>query len=166
MSSNDRRVRQLIAEEAARIILDEGVVDYRLAKRKAAERLGAGQTRNLPGNLEIEDAVKSRQRLFDDDAQRERLTALRAAAVEAMRLFESFNPRLVGPVLSGIINGRDEVTLHLFADSVEEVIFHLQDRGVPWRANERRLRSGQGHAYYPSVQFGGAASTSRRWSFR
>ncbi|EHQ52323.1 hypothetical protein ECTPHS_06512 [Ectothiorhodospira sp. PHS-1] len=154
MSTNDIRVRQMIAEEAARIILDEGVVDYRLAKRKAADRLGAGQTRNLPRNAEIEEAVMERQRLFEDDASRVQLRHLRQVAVKAMRMLEPFNPRLVGPVLAGIVNGRDELTLHVFADSPEEVIFFLQDRGVTWRADERRLRSGQGHVFYPCIEFG------------
>ncbi|SEP85301.1 hypothetical protein SAMN05421693_10821 [Ectothiorhodospira magna] len=147
-------MRQMIAEEAARIILDEGVLDYRLAKRKAAERLGAGQTRNLPRNAEIEVAVMERQRLFEDDASRLQLRHLRQVAVKAMRMLASFNPRLVGPVLAGIVNGRDELTLHLFADSPEEVIFFLQDRGVTWRADERRLRNGQGYVFYPCIEFG------------
>ncbi|SFM70002.1 hypothetical protein SAMN05421721_1267 [Ectothiorhodospira mobilis] len=154
MSINDLRVRQMIAAEAARIILDEGVVDYRLAKRKAAERLGAGQTRNLPRNTEIEAAVFERQRLFEDDASRLRLTHLRQAAVQAMQLLEPFHPRLVGPVLAGIVNGRDELTLHIFADSPEEVIFYLQDRGVTWRSDERRFKGAQGHVAYPCLEFG------------
>ncbi|WP_018952762.1 hypothetical protein [Thioalkalivibrio sulfidiphilus] len=155
MSTNDLRVRQLIMEEAARIILDEGVADYGLAKRKAAERLGAGQTRNLPRNVEIEEAVHARQRLFEDDASREALMRLREAAVQAMELLAPFEPRLVGPVLEGLVNGREEITLHLFADSVEEVIFHLEDRGIRWRGDERRMRSGQGYVFYPVIAFAG-----------
>jgi hypothetical protein len=158
MSINDLRVRQLITEEAARIILDEGVADYGLAKRKAAERLGAGQTRNLPRNAEIEDAVHARQRLFESAKTRAELTHLRTAAVEAMRLLSPFEPRLVGPVLEGVVNGRQEVTLHVFADSVEEIIFYLEDRGVRWRADERRLRSAQGHTNYPVIAFAGAGA--------
>jgi hypothetical protein len=155
MSTNDLRVRQLIIEEAARIILDEGVIDYGLAKRKAAERLGAGQTRNLPRNAEIDDAVHARQRLFEDHESRSELARLRSVALEAMTLLEVFQPRLVGPVLEGVVNGRDEVTLHLFADSVEEVIFHLEDRGIRWRGDERRLRGAQGYVSYPVVAFAG-----------
>ncbi len=158
MSTNDLRVRHLITEEAARIILDEGVIDYGLAKRKAAERLGAAQTRNLPRNAEIDDAVRARQRLFDDDSRRTELLRLRTVALDAMNLLEPFEPRLVGPVLEGVVNGRDEVTLHVFADSVEEVIFHLEDRGIRWRGEERRLRTAQGHTAYPVVVFPGPAA--------
>lgn len=155
MSVNDLRVRQLITEEAARIILDEGVKDYRLAKRKAAERLGAEQTRNLPRNTEIEAAVLERQSLFEDEHTQQHLRHLRENALQAMYLLKPFAPRLVGPVLSGIVNGRDEVTLHLFSDSVEEVIFYLHDRGIHWHSDERRIRHAQGYVSYPSLCFGG-----------
>ena len=36
---SNNRLRALVAQEAARIILEEGVKDYQLAKRKAVERL-------------------------------------------------------------------------------------------------------------------------------
>ncbi|MDD3517126.1 MAG: hypothetical protein PHQ14_02165 [Chromatiales bacterium] len=155
MSHNDERVRRLIADEAARIILDEGLADYRMAKHKAAERLNAAQTRNLPNNAEIEQAVLDRRRLFGDRAAQDRLLALRHAALSAMRLFVAFEPRLVGPVLSGAVSGlRQQVDLHLFADTVEEVMLLLDERGIPWEAGERRLRTGaQSHAFLPVLGF-------------
>lgn len=154
MSFNDERLRQLITEEAARIILDEGVLDFSLAKRKAAERMGAGQSRNLPRNVEIQEAVLERQRLFEDDESRAQLRHLRAVALKAMDLLAGFEPRLVGPVLTGIVNGRDVVTLHVFADSLEEVMFFLQDRGVSHRLDERRLRTSRGYEQLPCLEFG------------
>lgn len=154
MSVNDLRVRQLIAEEAARIILDEGVLDYHLAKRKAADRLGAVQTRNLPRNTEIEAAVIERQRLFEDEETPLRIAHLRAVALKAMDLLERYSPRLVGPALQGIDNGRQEITLHAFAESVEEVMFFLADRGVSYRVTERRVRSTRGHEPMPCIEFG------------
>ena len=154
MSVNDLRVRQLIAEEAARIILDEGVLDYHLAKRKAADRLGAVQTRNLPRNTEIEAAVIERQRLFEDEETPLRIAHLRAVALKAMDLLERYSPRLVGPALQGIDNGRQEITLHAFAESVEEVMFFLADRGVSYRVTERRVRSTRGHEPTPCIEFG------------
>ena len=38
------RTRQMLAQEAARIIVNHGVRDYRVAKQKAAERLGVHPT--------------------------------------------------------------------------------------------------------------------------
>jgi hypothetical protein len=42
-----------VANEAARIMREEGVRDYLLAKRKAAQRLGITDRGALPGNDEI-----------------------------------------------------------------------------------------------------------------
>ena len=39
------------------MIVDHGIRDYRVAKQKAAERLGVGARGSLPGNTEIEAAV-------------------------------------------------------------------------------------------------------------
>ena len=60
------RHRILLAQEAARIMADEGVRDFRLAKRKAAERLGLPVNGTLmPRNTEIEQALIDHQRLFN-----------------------------------------------------------------------------------------------------
>ena len=52
-SNGDNRARQVLAQEAARIIVDQGIRDYRVAKIKAAERLGLNTRGALPGNAEI-----------------------------------------------------------------------------------------------------------------
>ena len=57
--------RHLLAQEAARIMAEEGVRDFRFAKRKAAERLGFDpRSLHLPTNLEVEQALAEHQRLF------------------------------------------------------------------------------------------------------
>ena len=43
----------MLAQEAARIIVDQGLRDYRAAKLKAAERLGMNTRGSLPRNAEI-----------------------------------------------------------------------------------------------------------------
>ena len=49
-------LRLQIAQEAARIIAEQGIEDYLQAKRKAAERFGACDKAVLPKNAEIEAA--------------------------------------------------------------------------------------------------------------
>ena len=94
-------LRQAVAEEAARIMREQGVDDFLLAKRKAAERLGVMDASILPRNTEIEAAMVAHQRLFGADRHEAELAVLRRAALEAMRLMSDFEPRLVGPVLTG-----------------------------------------------------------------
>ena len=98
-NNGTERARQVIAQEAARIIVNHGVRDYRVAKQKAAERLGVSSRGSLPGNSEIEAAVAEHLQIFGGDAHEDRLRLMRVAALSAMELLSSFTPRLVGPVL-------------------------------------------------------------------
>ena len=153
-STRDRQMRQRIAQEAARIIVSEGVRDYLAAKRKAAERLGAPDTQNLPRNIEVEAELAAYQQLFQKQDQPRRLRQLRVAALDAMRFFEGFDPRLTGSVLSGTAGEHSDINLHLFADSSEEVYLFLLEANVPYEQSQRRLRVERDeYATYPSVRF-------------
>ncbi len=140
-NNETERTRQVLAQEAARIIVDHGVRDFRVAKQKAAERLGVGTRGALPGNAEIEAAVAEHLQLFDGDSHEDRLRLLRVAALSAMELLASFTPRLVGPVLVGTADENSAVNLHVFADSPEYVAMALADMGVSYKPYERRLKS-------------------------
>ena len=131
--------RRLIAVEAARLIAEGGLRDYRQAKLKAASRLGITDDLNLPKNGEIEDALREHQRLFRAE-QPETLRTLRKAALEAMRFFVEFEPRLVGPVLEGTADEHSAVCLHLHDDSADKIAMFLQERGIPYEERTRRLR--------------------------
>ena len=133
-------LRRALAQEAARIMSEHGVDDYGFAKRKAAERLGAGEYAVLPKNSEIEAALLEYQRLFAADTHAGTLAGQRRAALDAMELLEGFEPRLVGPVLTGSATPYQEISLHVFADSPEAVSLRLMDQGVPYRVIEHRVR--------------------------
>ncbi|MEJ2059350.1 MAG: hypothetical protein P8Y64_02525 [Gammaproteobacteria bacterium] len=151
MKRIDARQRALLVEEAARILVEEESGDFASAKRKAASRLGFPAGRNLPSNSEIEAAMMQRQRLFQGQAHEALQTRLRQAALRAMRLFDSFNPRLVGSVLKGTATPHSDVNLHLFSDSHEAVLISLMERGIPYQTGERRFRLGESQRSYPSV---------------
>ena len=140
-NNGTERARQVIAQEAARVIVNHGVRDYRVAKQKAAERLGVNSRGSLPGNAEIEAAVAEHLQLFGGEAHEDRLRLMRVAALSAMELLAAFTPRLVGPVLSGTADENSVVNLHLFADSPESVALELEQIGVSYRTYERRLKS-------------------------
>jgi hypothetical protein len=131
--------RRRIAVEAARLIAEGGLRDYRQAKLKAAQRLGIFDDLSLPKNGEIEDALREHQRLFRAD-QPGTLQQLREAAVEAMRFFADFEPRLVGPVLDGTADEHSAVCLHLHDDGGDRVAMFLQEKGIPYEERTRRLR--------------------------
>ena len=140
-TNGDERARHILAQEAARIIVDQGIEDYRLAKLKAAERLGMRGRGSLPGNAEIEKAVSEHLQLFGRELHVDLLRVLRRAALSAMEVLAPFTPRLVGPVLHGTASANSPVNLHVFADNAELVAFRLQESFVPYRPFERRLKS-------------------------
>mgnify|MGYP001608072877 CR=1 FL=1 len=82
--SNGDRARQTVAQEAARLIVDHGIRDFRVAKTKAAERLGISGRGSLPGNAEIELAVSEHLSLFGGDSHAAHLGQLREAALAAI----------------------------------------------------------------------------------
>lgn len=147
-------LRARVAEEAARIMREQGVRDFLLAKRKAADRLGVVDRNALPANQEISAALAAQQRLFGGPAHEDNLRALREVALHAMGLLERFRPRLVGPVLAGTATPHSDISLHVFAATPEEVAFMLIERGIRYRTGDRRVRLANGeHASYPSFEF-------------
>nr|MBO2512495.1 hypothetical protein [Gammaproteobacteria bacterium] len=121
-------------------MIESGIEDYGLAKRKAAERLGVKDLGALPSNAQIAASVAERQRIFEPQAHRMRVNALRRTALSIMDLLEPFEPRLVGAVLAGTATENTPIELHTFADSPESVAAHLVDRGVMVRDCQRRYR--------------------------
>jgi hypothetical protein len=146
-------LRRAVAEEAARIMHEQGVEDFLQAKRKAAVRLGVTDAAILPRNTEIEAAIKHHHRLFSAERHEDELAQLRRAALQAMRLLADFQPRLVGPVLTGTASAHTDISLHVFTETPESITLRLDDRGIPHEVGERRLRFGDRTVAYPSLRF-------------
>ena len=135
------RARKMLAQEAARIIVEQGVQDYRLAKTKAAERLGMTERGSLPGNGEIEAAVSEHLMIFGRERHFDLLQALRRDALSAMDILAAFTPRLVGPVLHGTAGASSVINLHVFSDTPELIAMRLDEIHLSYKPYERRLKS-------------------------
>lgn len=152
---SDARLRHLIAQESAKIIAEEGVKDFKLAKQKAAARLGIDARYQLPRNVEIEAALQSYQRLFKTAEYAKELKNLRLQAQKVLDFFSPFSPRLTGPTLSGIYSPHQEIHIHIFADSLEQVMFFLMDQHIHFEIQERRYRfQNNTTEYHPVLLFG------------
>ncbi len=136
------RLRRALAERAARLMAEEGIGSFLIAKQKAAERLGVSGIGQLPDNAEVEAALASYQRLFQGPAQASRLHQQRLAALAAMERLSEFRPRLTGPVLIGTATAHVPATLHVFCETAEELAVWLHERGIPFTLAERRVRIG------------------------
>jgi len=135
-------MRARIAAAAARIMAEDGIDDFALAKRKAARSLGAAETEALPGNDEIEAELRAYLALYQAEEHPQRITELRAMALEAMRALEQFHPYLTGPVLKGTAGPYAEIALQLFPESSKEVEMYLLERNIPFTTQEARRYSG------------------------
>jgi hypothetical protein len=138
---NDRRSH--IAYLAARLMAEDGIEDYALAKRKAARQAGMPETRELPTNEEIEEAFRTYQQIYHHAEHRNRLRVLRETAVRAMRELARFNPHLTGSVLNGNAGKYADVNLQLFTDNEKTVELYLIDGRIPYTSAQSRLYSGE-----------------------
>ena len=152
--SGSEVLREQLAQEAARLIVDHGIHDYGQAKRKAAQRFRVRQAGALPSNAEVESSVIERQRIFAPDSHECRLAAMRRLAADIMEFLADFQPRLVGPVLTGTVTDNAALELHVFTESPEAVLAALEAQGVSSRDCQRRYRfNGQDMTIVPGFTF-------------
>ncbi|TCV82402.1 hypothetical protein EDC63_12136 [Sulfurirhabdus autotrophica] len=135
-------MRERIAQLAARMIAQDGMQDYSLAKRKAARQLGVNEIHSLPGNREIEQAIRAYQDMYQKNDHLIQLQLLRKAAYSYMRLLEKFNPYLVGPVLNGSASWNSDVNIQLATENVKEVELFLLARKIPYQSAIKRIKVG------------------------
>lgn len=141
-SARPGNARELIAAAAARVMAEDGIEDFALAKRKALRQLGIEGRFALPGNDEIEDQLRAYRSLYQADEHAPRVASLRRAAVDVMKALQRFRPYLTGSVLAGTAGPYAEVELQLFPDDAKQVEFFLLEHRIPYEAGNARRYSG------------------------
>lgn len=134
--------RSAIAVHAARLMAQDGIEDYGLAKRKAAKQLGIPDARRMPNNDEIDAARREYQDIYRGDDQVRRNRLLREQAARAMRELAVFDPHLTGSVLSGMAGPYAAIHLQLFTDNPKSVELFLIDRKIPYKSGQVRMYAG------------------------
>lgn len=137
-------LRRAIASRAARLMAEDGIDDYGLAKRKAAKALGIGEGEALPTNEEVETELRAYQSIYQEEEQPARLKLLREVALDVMQVLADFRPYLTGPVLDGTAGRYAAVDIELFADSGKDVEIMLLSSNIPYEIadNSRQLPDG------------------------
>src|SRR5688500_6900435 len=125
----DGAQRASIAQAAARLIAEHGLADWSLAKRKAARQLDLPERAALPGDDEIEAALRDYHALFGGEAHRESLRGQREEALRWMRCLATFRPLLVGGVAEGWATEHSDIRLELAADDDKAVEMALLNNG-------------------------------------
>ncbi|PPD18945.1 MAG: hypothetical protein CTY27_00365 [Methylotenera sp.] len=137
---NQDHIRQMIAQQAARMMAEDGINDFAYAKKKAGKQLGISENSVLPTNAEIEEEIRLYHEIYNADEQPLELEKLRKAALITMQLFERFNPHLTGSVLDGTAGKFAQTNIHLFADSAKEVEMFLLNMLIPFESSEKSYR--------------------------
>lgn len=149
------KVRMMIAQEAARLMYEEEINEYRDAKRKAAKQFGPEKVlslgSHLPSNAEIHEELQRLIGLYEEKVLPERLLRMRILALRYMELLEPFSPYLVGSVLGGAVTERSDIDLHLFAESSEDVEEYLKGKGISFEQEVVTIRRGGEFFEYPHL---------------
>jgi hypothetical protein len=151
-SRRDNNLRAHIAYLAARMMAEDGVADFAMAKQKAARQAGLSDANLLPDNQEIEAALREYQDLYQKDEQPAHLRHLREIAVKVMREFEAFRPALVGSVLSGTAGQFSDVNLQLFTDDPKALTLFLLNKRYRFEDGTKRVRCSDGWVEVPQVR--------------
>ena len=149
-----QRLKHQIAVESARLMSDEGIDNFKYARKKAAQKLGISNEHAYPDNEEILAQLKIHQSLFQASSHETTIHELRSTALNAMNLFNDFNPRLTGSVLLGHANKHSGINILLMADSPEEVAMELLKHDIPYQLLDWKLFFGKNKSnIVPAYQF-------------
>jgi hypothetical protein len=141
-ADHGRQDRARIAGVAARLIVEHGLNDWGLAKRKAARQLLLPDSAPHPSNEEIESALLEHQALFGGEAHRRVLRAQRQCAQRWMQRLAGWAPLLVGGVAAGWAGAHSDVRIELAVDDAKAVEMLLAGRGVHYRTGGGQADAG------------------------
>ena len=136
------KLRRQIAFEAARLMYSREESEYFRAKQKAAHRICQGWVKpcDLPSNAEIRDEIQAFARLHEGEARKDNLREMRLEALRLMRLLARHKPRLIGSVMTGHIRAGSDIDLHVFSDNTEAVTSILDEEGLVYDVEHKRVR--------------------------
>ncbi len=120
-----------IAATAAALVVEEGL-EYGPAKRRAVKQMGLPSRSELPGNDEIEDAVREYIAVFCADTQPAELAALRELALVWMQRMAEFRPFLAGAVWNGTATRLSDIYIQLFCDDPKSAEIALIEHQVDY----------------------------------
>ena len=140
MKNATSQARRKVRYEAARIMVEEGVRDYKKAKQKACSRVGIQGGKAVPSNLEIEDSLSEQLQIFRGESTEHLSQRYLNIARDMMETLSVYSPALTGAALSGNITTARPIELQVFADTFEEVRFALEHHYKRMRVIQKRLR--------------------------
>jgi len=116
-------LRNRVAQEAALLLYTSQEKEYKQAKQRAAETLGA---RILPSNFEVAEELDQIAEEREGTQRKEQLLRMRKEAKEIMECLKDFSPRLVGSVWRGTARKGSDIDIITFSQDHLQVLRQLQ----------------------------------------
>lgn len=135
MGRQPSRERARIAQTAARLVVEHGITDWTLAKRKALRQLMLPPDTALPSNDDLMQALSDHHAIFGGTAHAESLRRQRQEGLAWMERLAEWEPLLVGGVAAGWATEHSDIRIELVADDPKAVEIALASAGVPYAAS-------------------------------
>jgi hypothetical protein len=111
------------AQQCAALIVESGLTDWHLARRKAAKQWNTSPQVREPSDTQIIEHIKQYHALYQPEEHAAQLASQREEALSWMEFFENFSPRLTGPVAEGWAHAESEIRLEL--NPPDEKLFEI-----------------------------------------
>ena len=123
MASRSSLSKKRVAREAAVLLYTSQEKEYKQAKSRAAQTLGA---RVLPSNFEVAKELDNIAEEREGRARQERLLRMRREALQVMEFLKRFHPKLIGSVWRGTARKNSDIDIVTFSSSPKTVLTELQ----------------------------------------
>ena len=110
--------RKHVAEEAARLLYNGTVLEYKDAKEMAASSLGI---KSLPSNYEVAVELDRLSAYMEGSERDRRLVNMRKVALKVMKLLKDFDPRLTGSVWRGTAHKGSDIDILVYYSDPEVI---------------------------------------------
>jgi predicted nucleotidyltransferase len=120
-------LKSKVAREAATLLYFGAEKEYKQAKTRAAQTLGA---HFLPSNLEVALELDRIAEEKEGENRKERLIQMRKEALQVMKLLDAYCPLLIGSVWRGTIRQGSDIDIAVYADDPQEIVDILKTQGV------------------------------------
>ena len=140
MIISNKRLKDMIAQEAAKMIAEKGIQQFGQAKFKAAENLNAMNNGCLPSNSDIEKKLIEYYQLFQADVDFDHILYLRKIAFDVMHIFDNYLIYLVGPVANGSASFSSAINFHIASEDESEIIQTLIKNDLTHKPYDRKIK--------------------------
>ena len=129
-------IKHKVAREAATLLYTQQEKEYKQAKQRAAETLGA---RLLPSNKDIALELDKIADEMEGSERTERLVLMRKDALRIMTTLGDFHPRLIGSVWRGTARKHSDIDIEAFCSDPTKVLERLRQNELAFRKAEWQL---------------------------